>query len=155
MEARGKYLRQRDMKDSAQEATVWIGGLDRLHKSRRILRCFDLSATPFAPSGKKAEEESLFGWIVSDFGLNDSIESGLVKTPRVVIRDDSKKTRELKSRLYHIYMDPDVKDDINRKAEETESLPPMHIIFLEKTGLIQSKIGSWKDNPLPCDGNRC
>ncbi len=101
VKARGKYLRQRDMKDSAEEATVWIGGLDRLHKSRGILRCFDLSATPFAPSGKKAEEESLYGWIVSDFGLNDAIESGLVKTPRVVIRDDSKKTRELKSRLYH------------------------------------------------------
>jgi len=31
------------------------------------------------PSGKKAEEESLYGWIISDFGLNDSIESGLVK----------------------------------------------------------------------------
>ena len=25
-EARGKYLRQRDMKDSAEEATIWIGG---------------------------------------------------------------------------------------------------------------------------------
>ncbi len=125
VEARGKYLRQRDMRDSAEEATIWIGGLDRLHKSRGILRCFDLSATPFAPSGKKAEEESLYGWIMSDFGLNDSIESGLVKTPRVVIRDDSKRTRELKSRLYHIYMDADVKDDINRKAEETEPLPDL------------------------------
>jgi len=125
VEARGKYLRQRDMKDSAEEATVWIGGLDRLHKSRGILRCFDLSATPFAPSGKKAEEEALYSWIVSDFGLNDSIESGLVKTPRVVIRDDSKKTQELKSRLYHIYMDPEVKDDINRKAKETAPLPDL------------------------------
>jgi len=125
VEARGKYLKQRDMKDSAEEATVWIGGLDRLHKSRGILRCFDLSATPFAPSGKKAEEEALYNWIVSDFGLNDSIESGLVKTPRVVIRDDSKKTQELKSRLYHIYMDPEVKDNINRKAKETSPLPDL------------------------------
>ena len=31
------------------EATRWIEGLDRLHKTRRIQRCFDLSATPFAP----------------------------------------------------------------------------------------------------------
>ena len=124
-EARGKYLRQRDMKDSAEEATVWVGGLDRIHKKRGILRCFDLSATPFAPSGKKADEEALFGWIVSDFGLNDAIESGLVKTPRVVIRDDSKKTQELKSRLYHIYMDSEVKDDLNRKAEKTEPLPDL------------------------------
>jgi len=124
-EARGKYLRQRDMKDSAEEATIWVGGLDRIHKKRGILRCFDLSATPFAPSGKRADEEALFGWIVSDFGLNDAIESGLVKTPRVVIRDDSKKTQDLKSRLYHIYMDPEVKDDLNRKAEKTEPLPDL------------------------------
>ncbi|MDR4499530.1 MAG: hypothetical protein MRK02_16675 [Candidatus Scalindua sp.] len=86
-----------------------------------------MSATPFSPSGKKAAEESLFSWIVSDFGLNDAIESGLVKTPRVVVRDDSKRTRELKSRLYHIYMDDEVKDDINRKADETEPLPDLVI----------------------------
>ena len=34
------------------EATRWIEGLDRIHKTRRILRCFDLSATPFAPTGR-------------------------------------------------------------------------------------------------------
>jgi type III restriction enzyme len=121
----GKYKRQRDLKDSAEEATVWVGGLDRLHKTRGILKCFDLSATPFAPSGKKSDEETLFGWIVSDFGLNDAIESGLVKTPRVVIRDDSRRTRELKSRLYHIYMDEEVKDNISRKAEAPEPLPDL------------------------------
>ena len=51
--AEGKYLRQRDMKDSAEEATIWIGGLDRLHRSRNILKCYDFSATPFTPSGKR------------------------------------------------------------------------------------------------------
>ncbi len=77
-------------KEDIEESTVWIGGLDRIHRARGIIRCFDLSATPFAPSGKKATEEALFPWIVSDFGLNDAIESGLVKTPRVVIRDEDK-----------------------------------------------------------------
>ena len=70
------------------EATKWIGGLDRIHRARGILAAFDFSATPFVPSGKRSQEEALFGWIVSDFGFNDAIESGLVKTPRVVIRDD-------------------------------------------------------------------
>lgn len=124
-EAEGKYQRLGSDKDSAEEATIWVGGLDRIHKQRGILRCFDLSATPFSPSGKKAAEEALFTWIVSDFGLNDAIESGLVKTPRVVVRDDSERTKELKSRLYHIYVDDDVKDDINRKALETEHLPDL------------------------------
>jgi len=124
-EAAGKYKRTGSDKDSAEEATIWVGGLDRIHKQRGVLRCFDLSATPFSPSGKKAAEESLFSWIVSDFGLNDAIESGLVKTPRVVVRDDSKRTKELKSRLYHIYMDDEVKDDISRKADEAEPLPDL------------------------------
>ena len=56
-------------------------------RTRRIQRCFDLSATPFAPTGKANTEQGLFDWIVSDFGLNDAIEAGLVKTPRVVVRD--------------------------------------------------------------------
>lgn len=126
VEAGGKYIRQRDMKDSAEEATVWVGGLDRIHQGRGILNCFDFSATPFAPTGKKTGEESLFGWVISDFGLNDAIESGLVKTPRVVIRDDAiPDAKTYKSRLYHIYMDPEVKVDINRKAEPQEPLPDL------------------------------
>ena len=125
-EAEGKYLRARDLKDSAEEATVWIGGLDRLHRSRAILTCYDFSATPFTPSGKKSSEEALFGWIVSDFGLNDAIESGLVKTPRVVVRDDAvPDAKTYKSRLYHIYNDPEVKDDLNRSAQPEEPLPDL------------------------------
>jgi len=112
-------------KAQLEEATIWVSGLDRIHETRNILVCHDFSATPFAPSGKKSSEEALFGWIVSDFGLNDAIESGLVKTPRVVIRDDGKLTKDYKSRLYHIYNDAEVKDDINRKAKAHEPLPDL------------------------------
>jgi type III restriction enzyme len=112
-------------KADIEEATKWIGGLDRIHRARGVLTCYDLSATPFVPSGKQGSEEALFSWIVSDFGLNDAIEAGLVKTPRVVVRDDGKLTKDYKSRLYHIYMDAEVKDDLNRKAEEQEPLPDL------------------------------
>jgi len=101
-------------KEDIEEATKWIGGLDRIHSAREILTCYDFSATPFAPSGKKTSEEALFDWIVSDFSLNDAIESGLVKTPRVVIRDDGELSNDYKSRLYHIYNDPEVKDDLSQ-----------------------------------------
>ncbi len=108
------------------EATRWIEGLDRIHKTRRILRAFDLSATPFAPTGKASTEAGLFDWIVSDFGLNDAIEAGLVKTPRVVVRDDAlPDTKTLRSRLYHIYRQPEVAEDLNRKAEPHEALPKL------------------------------
>lgn len=112
-------------KTELEEATIWVSGLDRIHEARNITACHDFSATPFAPSGKKSSEEALFEWIVSDFGLNDAIESGLVKTPRVVIRDDGQLTKDYKSRFYHIYNDTEVKDDINRKAKAHEPLPDL------------------------------
>ena len=113
-------------KEDIEEATKWVGGLDRINKARGILTCYDFSATPFAPSGKRSSEEALFGWIVSDFGLNDAIESGLVKTPRVVVRDDAvPDAKTYKSRLYHIYNDPEVKDDLNRRAKPQEPLPDL------------------------------
>ena len=116
----------KEQKEAEQQATIWISGLDRIHKTRHILACYDFSATPFAPSGKKNDEEALFGWIVSDFGLNDGIESGLVKTPRVVVRDDAVPDAEtFKSKLYHIYADDTVKDDINRSAKPEEPLPDL------------------------------
>ena len=119
---------RKDYVENEEEATVWVGGLDRINKTRSILCCYDFSATPFAPSGKKNDDEALFGWIVSDFGLNDGIESGLVKTPRIVVRDDGlqiKVDKQYRSKLYHIYSDPTVKDDINRDAEPTEPLPDL------------------------------
>lgn len=112
-------------KEDKEEATIWVGGLDRINRNRGILRCFDLSATPFAPSGKRAQEEALFGWIVSDFGLNDAIESGLVKTPRIVVKDDGNVTDELRSRLYHIYADAEVTADIIQKADPAVPLPDL------------------------------
>ena len=115
-------------RNEIEEATKWVGGLDRIDRVRGILACYDFSATPFAPSGKRSSEEALFGWIVSDFGLNDAIESGLVKTPRVVIRDDAvPDAKTYKSRLYHIYNDAEVKDDLNRRAKPEEPLPDLVI----------------------------
>jgi len=113
-------------KEDIEEATKWIGGLDRIHRARGVITCFDFSATPFIPSGKRSSEEALFGWIVSDFGLSDAIESGLVKTPRVVIRDDGRlNLKDFKSRYYHLYNDDELKDDFNRKAQPNESLPDL------------------------------
>jgi type III restriction enzyme len=107
------------------QATRWIEGLDRIHKTRRISKCFDLSATPFAPTGKTSTDTALFDWVISDFGLNDAIEAGLVKTPRVVIRDSAlPNAQTFRSKLYHIYREPEVAEDLNRSgAQPFETLP--------------------------------
>lgn len=111
---------------AGENATRWMEGLDRIHKTRKIIRCHDLSATPFRPMGKKSEEELLFGWIVSDFGLNDAIESGLVKTPRIVVRSDSMQidTKTMKPKLYHIYNSDEVKFQLGKELP-TEPLPDL------------------------------
>jgi type III restriction enzyme len=132
-----------------EEATRWIEGLDRIHKMRRIIRCFDLSATPFAPTGKTSTESSLFDWVISDFGLNDAIEAGLVKTPRVVIRDNAlPNAQTYRSKLYHLYREPEVGEDLNRRgAEPHEALPQ---IVQEAYTLLgadwRETLKSWKAN---------
>ena len=112
--------------EAAKEATVWISGLDRINITHGIQTCYDFSATPFAPSGKKNDEDALFTWIVSDFGLNDGIEAGLVKTPRVVVRDDAvPDATTYKSKLYHLYMADEIRDDINQPVPPEQGLPDL------------------------------
>lgn len=82
-------------KKNAREATIWIEGLDRINKlaagsnRRGINLCIDLSATPFFIQGSGNEVGQPFPWVVSDFGLLDAIESGLVKIPQLPSRDVS------------------------------------------------------------------
>lgn len=139
-------------KDALEEATVWVSGLERINKVCRILTCYDFSATPFAPSGKKNNEEALFKWIISDFGLNDAIESGLVKTPRVVVKDNTlPNAKTLKSRLYHLYAEPEIKEDINRgKVEPSEPLPDLLISAYTLLGADwKSTYEAWMSNNSP------
>jgi type III restriction enzyme len=71
----------------AREATVWVDGLDRLHRQRGINFCIDLSATPFYLARAAQDTNRIFPWVVSDFGLTDAIESGLVKIPQLAAAD--------------------------------------------------------------------
>ncbi|MDR2798243.1 MAG: DEAD/DEAH box helicase family protein [Treponema sp.] len=141
----------REGKEAAKEATIWVSGLDRIHAARGILTCYDFSATPFVPSGKKNDEESLFSWIVSDFGLNDGIESGLVKTPRVVVRDDAiPNAKDFRSKLYHLYTDETVKSNVNRAEPPETPLPDLVIQAYNLLGADwRTTFKDWKEiNPV-------
>lgn len=70
-----------------KEATVWVEGLDRIHRLRGINLCVDLSATPYFLGRVGQAANHPFPWVVSDFGLIDAIESGLVKIPQLAVRD--------------------------------------------------------------------
>ena len=127
----------KEERELEQMATVWMEGLDRIHRVRGIRACFDFTATPFMPSTRGApqrqprtagagDDESLYSWIVYDFSLNDAIESGLVKTPRMPAGDGDRPPEEGDmSRYYHLYEDPTVKPDLGSRAKTDEPLPDL------------------------------
>jgi type III restriction enzyme len=78
---------EEEAEEFAKEATVWIDGLDRIQKLRGINVCIDLSATPYFLGRVGQDTNRPFPWVVSDFGLIDAIESGLVKIPQLAVRD--------------------------------------------------------------------
>jgi type III restriction enzyme len=95
-------LDEETVEEFADEATVWIEGLDRMAtaKGRGINFCVDLSATPYYLARAGAETNRIFPWVVSDFGLTDAIESGLVKIPQLAVADP---TGEEKAAYFNIW----------------------------------------------------
>lgn len=73
-----------------KEATVWVDGLDKIHKLRGINFCADFSATPYFLGGRAGGlKNRIFPWTVSSFGLEDAIEAGVVKVPQLAARDST------------------------------------------------------------------
>ncbi len=75
--------------DYYKEATVWIEGLDRIHRLVGINRCVDFSATPYFLGRVGEQANRPFPWVVSSFDLMEAIESGLTKIPQFAVRDMS------------------------------------------------------------------
>jgi type III restriction enzyme len=46
-----------NLSSSLGAALPSVVGLDRIHKARGVLTCFDLTATPFAPTSRKSGED--------------------------------------------------------------------------------------------------
>jgi type III restriction enzyme len=83
------YGEDEEAEEFYKEATVWVEGLDRVHRHRGINLCVDFSATPYFLGRAGPQSNRPFPWVVSDFGLTDAIESGLVKIPQLAVRDPS------------------------------------------------------------------
>jgi len=86
-EDEAETLGEDDAEEFFKEATVWVEGLDRIHRLRGINFSLDLSATPYYIGRVGQDTGKPFPWVVSDFGLIDAIESGLVKIPQLAHRD--------------------------------------------------------------------
>jgi len=80
-----------DAEDRARniDARVWFKGLQAVAAKVGLKAVYDLSATPFYLKGSGHKEGFIFPWVVSDFGLMDAIECGIVKVPRTPVDDDA------------------------------------------------------------------
>lgn len=78
-----------DAEEENRRAAVWFNGIVRIAQRFKVRNVYDLSATPYYLTGSGYEPYTLFGWVVSDFGLIEAIESGLVKIPFLPTRDDT------------------------------------------------------------------
>lgn len=90
-EEEDEFGEEEEAEEFFKEATIWVDGLDKIHKHLGINFCLDLSATPYFLGRVGQDTNTVFPWAVSDFGLTDAIESGLVKIPQLAVRDTTGK----------------------------------------------------------------
>ena len=75
--------------DENAKAAVWFTGITEIAKRYKLQQVYDLSATPYYLKGSGYLPYKLFPWVVSDFGLIEAIESGLVKIPFIPETDNT------------------------------------------------------------------
>lgn len=113
---KGKAAEGENTKQENARAAVWFTGLSEISKRFKIRFVYDLSATPYYLTGSGYEPYSLFQWVVSDFGLIEAIESGLVKIPFI---PESDNTQELSMPvLRNLY--EHVKEELPKKGQRRE-----------------------------------
>ena len=102
--------------DENARAAVWFSGLRELGRRYQLAAVYDLSATPYYLNGSGYRPYTLFPWIVTDFGLVEAIESGLVKIPYLPEKDDTQALdMPVLRNLYE-----HVKDDLPKMGKATE-----------------------------------
>ena len=125
--------------EEAREATVWISGLDRIHRHREIVRCLDASATPMYPGSLKGKAWTPFEWIVSDFALVDAIESGLVKIPRTPTDDN---TGEAVPKYRNLW--DHIKQTLPKRNQTEDDSHPLTDYLAEADGPLKQLAGEWE-----------
>ncbi len=152
-EARGLTKEEREsLKEEMEEARVWLAGLDRINNSglagdkvSSVVACVDLSATPFYLDNSGYPPGSPFPWLVSDFGLVDAIEAGIVKVPRLPVRDDTAAKDEAgrpDPKYYRLWRHID--DQLRDRDRLTNGRPKPDAVYREAEGALLTLYGQWK-----------
>ena len=105
-----------------ERAAVWYTGLTEISKRFKVQNVYDLSATPYFLKGSGYPAYDLFPWVVSDFGLIESIEAGLVKIPFLPESDNTQALDMpvLRNLYDHVKKELPRKGEKRRKSEAKE-----------------------------------
>lgn len=155
-EAEDEDAETKDEKEAAkrerEEARVWLDGLDRINNSGLlgpkkpcILATIDLSATPFYLGGSGHIPGSPFPWLVSDFGLVDAIESGIVKVPRLPVLEvggDGKKDEAGRPDPKYFRLWEHIKDSLKPGDKTGKRIKP-EAVYREAEGALKTLAGQW------------
>jgi type III restriction enzyme len=96
--AKGRDTEEENSATENERAAVWFSGLRAIATRWQVGSVYDLSATPYFLAGSGWPAYSYFPWVVSDFGLIEAIEAGLVKIPFLPVDDTSQELDEPKLR---------------------------------------------------------
>ena len=100
-----------EAEEERRNAALWFSALKVLDGQDRLEQVYDFSATPMWLSVPRGLNSVLFPWTVSDYPLQDAIESGLVKIPRLPVEDD---TESHEPKYRDVYTNNDGKDLVGR-----------------------------------------
>lgn len=144
---------KKDLEIEEEEARVWLAGLDRINNSgltgkgkRGILACVDLSATPYYLGASGHAEGSPFPWLVSDFGLVDAIESGIVKIPRLPVLDDTNSKDDAgrpDPKYFRLWKH--INESIPNAKKRPNGRPKPEAVYEEAEGALATLAGQWKE----------
>lgn len=136
----GLAMKGADRKE-AEQATVWIQGLERVARERGILRAIDFSATPMYPGAIREKAWQPFEWIVCDFALVDAIESGLVKVPRIPTDDNAGRAVPKYRNLWE-----HVRSRLPKRGDDPEAEHhPLTDYLSEVDGPLKQLGGEWQE----------
>ncbi|MCC8176260.1 MAG: DEAD/DEAH box helicase family protein [Bacteroidales bacterium] len=130
-EKKAKTDEEQEGQEENSKAMVWYEGIRQMKAlGYKVQEVYDLSATPYYLQGSGYPPYSLFPWVVTDFGLVDAIESGLVKIPFMPSIDTSHQLSEpvLRNIYQHIYKELPRKGVKKQRKEDRED---------EKRGIIK------------------
>ncbi len=153
--------RSREDKDEDARAAVWFnairamrdqGLLGKIGEHGQEFPVYDFSATPLWIDTSHRSEPEQFQWVVSDFGLMEAIESGLVKVPRVPIDDDSTRDETVWRKLYENTQSKDLAKWLASENSSSRLPEALHGAVQAVAQDWERKLRVWEGHPLDGKG---